>query len=136
MSENQDYGPLRPGDQAPEVVLDAVGHEGKVALHDFRGRSPVLIGLFRGLHCPFCRRQIAAFGQPHRQRPDAWHPLRSPLEPEIAAMRARPRRNEPSASCGSFVRLRSSCATSSRAATGCNCVGGSLSSRRPKSASS
>jgi peroxiredoxin len=63
MSENQDTGPLRPGDRAPEVVLDAIAHDGKIALHEFRGRSPVLIGLFRGLHCPFCRRQIAAFGQ-------------------------------------------------------------------------
>jgi peroxiredoxin len=63
MADNLDFGPLRPGDRAPEVVLDAVGHDGKVALHEFRGRSPVLIGLFRGLHCPFCRRQIAAFGQ-------------------------------------------------------------------------
>ncbi|MGO7755741.1 hypothetical protein ACC708_36625, partial [Rhizobium ruizarguesonis] len=27
---------------------------------DFRGRSPLLIGLFRGLHCPLCRRHVAA----------------------------------------------------------------------------
>lgn len=25
---------------------------------DYRGRAPVLVGLFRGLHCPFCRRQV------------------------------------------------------------------------------
>ena len=52
--------PLQPGDRVPNIVLDAISHEGKVALDDFRGRSPLLIGLFRGLHCPFCRRHVAA----------------------------------------------------------------------------
>jgi peroxiredoxin len=55
--------PLEPGDRAPNIVLDAVTREGKIALEDFRGRSPVLVGLFRGLHCPFCRRHIAAVAQ-------------------------------------------------------------------------
>lgn len=55
--------PLQPGDRAPNVVLDAVTREGKVALEDYRGRKPVLVGLFRGLHCPFCRRHIAAMAQ-------------------------------------------------------------------------
>jgi peroxiredoxin len=63
MSEHSVNGPLQPGDRAPDVVLDAIAHDGKIALHEFRGRSPVLIGMFRGLHCPFCRRHIAAFGQ-------------------------------------------------------------------------
>jgi peroxiredoxin len=49
---------LRPGDPAPAFVLPAVNREGEVRLDDYHGRSPVLIGLFRGLHCPFCRRQI------------------------------------------------------------------------------
>ncbi|MBB4480064.1 peroxiredoxin-like family protein [Rhizobium etli] len=52
--------PLQPGDRVPNVEFDAISHEGKIALDDFRGRSPVLIGLFRGLHCPFCRRHVAA----------------------------------------------------------------------------
>jgi peroxiredoxin len=56
-------GPLQPGDQAPNVVLDAISREGKIALADFRGRSPLLIGLFRGLHCAFCRRNVAAMAQ-------------------------------------------------------------------------
>lgn len=60
MSEVRTNGPLKPGERAPNVVLDAVTREGKVALDDFRGHSPVLVGLFRGLHCPFCRRHIAA----------------------------------------------------------------------------
>ncbi|MCG5479712.1 MAG: AhpC/TSA family protein [Ensifer alkalisoli] len=55
--------PLRPGDRAPNVVLDAISCEGKIALNDFRGHSPLLIGLFRGLHCPFCRRHVAAMAQ-------------------------------------------------------------------------
>jgi peroxiredoxin len=54
--------PLRPGDPAPEFVLPAVSREGRVSLADYRGRSPVLIGLFRGLHCPFCRRQVVQLG--------------------------------------------------------------------------
>lgn len=55
--------PLQPGDRVPNMVLDAISHEGKIALDDFRGRSPLLIGLFRGLHCPFCRRHVAAMAQ-------------------------------------------------------------------------
>ena len=53
---------LRPGDPAPHFALPAVNREGQVSLDDYRGRSPVLIGLFRGLHCPFCRRQLVQLG--------------------------------------------------------------------------
>jgi peroxiredoxin len=63
MSAHLDVGPLQPGDRAPNIVLDAVTREGKVALDDFRGRKPVLVALFRGLHCPFCRRHVANFAQ-------------------------------------------------------------------------
>ena len=42
--------PLRPGDPAPHFALPAVNREGQVSLDDYRGRSPVLVGLFRGLH--------------------------------------------------------------------------------------
>lgn len=54
--------PLRPGDPAPHVTLPAVNREGQVSLDDYRGRSPVLIAMFRGLHCPFCRRQLVQLG--------------------------------------------------------------------------
>jgi peroxiredoxin len=54
--------PLQPGDTAPGFVLPAVNREGTVALENYRGKSPVLVGLFRGLHCPFCRRQVAQLG--------------------------------------------------------------------------
>ena len=48
---------LQPGDPAPAFSLAAVNGEGTVSLADLRGRS-FLIGFFRGLHCPFCRRQV------------------------------------------------------------------------------
>lgn len=63
MEQYNTQGPLRPGDRAPNVVLDAITQGGKIAIDDFRGRKPVLVGLFRGLHCPFCRRQIAAMAE-------------------------------------------------------------------------
>ena len=51
--------PLQPGDPAPDFALPAVNREGEVSLADYRGKGPFLVALFRGLHCPFCRRQIA-----------------------------------------------------------------------------
>jgi peroxiredoxin len=55
--------PLQLGETAPNVVLDAITREGKVAIDDFRGEKPVLVGLYRGLHCPFCRRHIATIAK-------------------------------------------------------------------------
>jgi peroxiredoxin len=57
-----DRRPLQPGDAAPDFALPAVSRDGQVTLGDYRGRSPVLVGLFRGLHCPFCRRQVVQLG--------------------------------------------------------------------------
>ncbi|MDK4740610.1 redoxin domain-containing protein [Rhizobium sp. CNPSo 3464] len=48
---------LQPGDSAPAFALASANFEGTVSLADLRGR-PFLIGFFRGLHCPFCRRQV------------------------------------------------------------------------------
>lgn len=53
--------PLQPGEAAPEFASPAVNLEGAVSLSDLRGR-PFLIGFFRGLHCPFCRRQVMQLG--------------------------------------------------------------------------
>jgi peroxiredoxin len=50
--------PVRPGESAPEFTLPAVMQPGEVSLADYRDRSAVLLAVFRGLHCPFCRRQI------------------------------------------------------------------------------
>jgi len=49
--------PLQPGDPAPEFTLPSANREGTLSLNDLRGK-PFLIGFFRGLHCPFCRRQV------------------------------------------------------------------------------
>lgn len=63
MSEHRSEGPLQPGDRAPNIVLEAITRDGQIAIDDYRGQKPLLIGLFRGLHCPFCRRHIAAQAQ-------------------------------------------------------------------------
>ena len=51
--------PLQPGDAAPSFRLPAVSRDGLVSLEDYRGKCAVMVGLFKGLHCPFCRRHIA-----------------------------------------------------------------------------
>jgi len=50
------------GMPAPDFTLPAIGRDGTVSLGDYRGRSPVLLAMFRGLYCPFCRRAIAQLG--------------------------------------------------------------------------
>ena len=42
--------PLRPGDAAPDFSVPAVNRDGFISLADYRGRTPVLVGLFRGLY--------------------------------------------------------------------------------------
>ena len=49
---------LKPGDRAPDFTLPAADREGIVALAEFRRNGPVFVALFRGLYCPFCRRQM------------------------------------------------------------------------------
>ena len=49
---------LRPGDPAPDFTLAAADREGQVSLHEYRGRTGLFLALFRGLYCPFCRRQM------------------------------------------------------------------------------
>jgi peroxiredoxin len=50
---------VRPGDQAPDFALPAVDGSATVSLADYRGRTALLLALFVGLWCPFCRRAIA-----------------------------------------------------------------------------
>ncbi len=57
--------PLQPGARAPDFTLPAINREGAISLADFRGRCGVLLGLFRGFDCPFCRRQITQLGVAH-----------------------------------------------------------------------
>lgn len=47
---------------APEFTLPAVHRDGEVSLADYRGRSHLLLAIFVGLYCPFCRRNIAQLG--------------------------------------------------------------------------
>ncbi len=53
---------VQPGERAPDFTLPAVNRDGPVSLASYRGKTGVLVGLFRGLECPFCRRQIAQLG--------------------------------------------------------------------------
>jgi peroxiredoxin len=55
--------PVAPGDPAPDFTLPAVDRPETVSLADYRGRTPVLLALFIGLWCPFCRRSIAQMGR-------------------------------------------------------------------------
>jgi peroxiredoxin len=42
--------PVAPGEPAPDIVLPSGRGEGTVSLADYRGKSPVLVALFRGLY--------------------------------------------------------------------------------------
>lgn len=51
--------PVAPGEAVPEFSVPAITRDGDIGLGDYRGRSPLMLGLFRGVYCPFCRRHIA-----------------------------------------------------------------------------
>jgi peroxiredoxin len=53
---------LKAGQPAPDFTLPAIHREGTVSLADYRGRSPLLLALFRGIWCSFCRRAIIQLG--------------------------------------------------------------------------
>ena len=42
--------PVQLGEQAPDFTLPTAHGEGFVSLADYRGRSPVLLSLLRGLY--------------------------------------------------------------------------------------
>ena len=62
MTSAETRPPVAPGEPAPDFTLPAVDGTDQVSLADYRGRSPVFLGLLIGLWCPFCRRQIAQMG--------------------------------------------------------------------------
>ena len=62
MTSNDTRPPVAPGEPAPDFTLPAVDGKEPVSLADYRGKSPVFLGLLIGLWCPFCRRQIAKMG--------------------------------------------------------------------------
>jgi len=51
--------PLAIGVPAPDFTLTMVDPDRPVSLADYRGKSPLLLGLYRGLYCPFCRRAVS-----------------------------------------------------------------------------
>jgi peroxiredoxin len=51
--------PIQPGETAPEFAVPSVQDDRTICLADYRSRAPLLLGLFPGLYCPFCRRAIA-----------------------------------------------------------------------------
>jgi len=53
---------VQPGERAPDFVVPAVNEERTISLADYRGRAPLLLGLFPGMYCPFCRRALAHMG--------------------------------------------------------------------------
>lgn len=59
MNPNPARIPLSPGAPAPDFRLPAVHRDGTVTLAEYKGRAPLLLTIFRGLYCPFCRRALA-----------------------------------------------------------------------------
>jgi peroxiredoxin len=64
MTDTVGHGrPLETGMRAPDFTLTMADADGTtVSLSDYRGRSALLLGLYRGLYCPFCRRAVATLG--------------------------------------------------------------------------
>jgi peroxiredoxin len=54
--------PLEIGGPAPDFTLTMVEADRSVSLADYRGKTPLLLGLYRGLYCAFCRRAVARLG--------------------------------------------------------------------------
>ena len=50
---------LQIGDRAPDFSVPDVAGGPDITLGEYRGRQPFFLGLYRGLHCPFCRRHLA-----------------------------------------------------------------------------
>jgi len=50
MTASSVRSPVQPGEPAPDFVLPAAPGPGTVSLAQYRGRSPVLVALFRGVY--------------------------------------------------------------------------------------
>jgi peroxiredoxin len=55
--------PLEIGVPAPDFTLTMVETDRPVSLAEYRGKTPLLLGLYRGLYCAFCRRAVARLGR-------------------------------------------------------------------------
>jgi len=62
MSTSQRSAPVQAGEKAPDFSLPAVHQDSRLSLSSYVGRAPLLLAIFRGLYCPFCRRALAQFG--------------------------------------------------------------------------
>ncbi len=62
MDSPRDGQPVQVGMPASDFTLPLVDGERLVALADYRGKSGLLLGLFRGIYCSFCRRAVAKLG--------------------------------------------------------------------------
>ena len=63
MSESSERVMLREGEVAPPFSLPAVSREGTISLDEYGGNTALLMGMLRGVYCPFCRRQIAQLSE-------------------------------------------------------------------------
>jgi peroxiredoxin len=59
--------PIGVGERAPDFALPRVNQDGTVSLADYRGKTPVLLAMMRGLYCAFCRRHIAQLATTRRK---------------------------------------------------------------------
>ncbi len=50
MTSGERPPPVQPGEPAPDFTLPAANREGSVSLAHYRGRSPLLLALYRGLY--------------------------------------------------------------------------------------
>ena len=50
MTTGERRPPVQPGESAPDFMLPAANRGGTVSLADYRGRSALLLVLFRGLY--------------------------------------------------------------------------------------
>jgi peroxiredoxin len=51
------------GDAAPAFTLPAVHRDGTVGLDDYRGKTGLLVAMFRGIYCAYCRRQMVQLAE-------------------------------------------------------------------------
>lgn len=50
MTTVEAHSPVQPGEPAPDFMLPAADRDGTVSLSEYRGRSPLLLALYRGLY--------------------------------------------------------------------------------------
>ncbi len=50
MTTGERRPPVQPGEPAPDFTVPAANREGTLLLADYRGRSPLLLALYRGLY--------------------------------------------------------------------------------------